>query len=40
VAFAYPLDAAAHQSIRAGVARRHRGEPVTDPLRPDRPIVI
>ena len=39
VAFAYPLDASVHQAIRTGVARRQRGESVTDPLRPERPIV-
>jgi hypothetical protein len=39
VAFAYPLDASVHQAIRAGVARRQRGEPVSDPLRPSRAIV-
>jgi GPH family glycoside/pentoside/hexuronide:cation symporter len=39
VALAYPLDAAAHQAIRDGVARRHQGQAVTDPLRQNRPIV-
>jgi GPH family glycoside/pentoside/hexuronide:cation symporter len=39
VAFAYPLDASVHQAIRAGVARRQRGESVKDPLRPERLIV-
>jgi GPH family glycoside/pentoside/hexuronide:cation symporter len=36
VAFAYPLDARVHKLIRAGVARRQRGESVKDPLRPER----
>jgi len=38
VALAYPLDAAAHRAIREGVARRHEGRPVADPLRPGRVI--
>ena len=39
VALAFPLDATVHQAIREGVARRHKGETVIDPLRPERPIV-
>jgi len=34
VAYAYPLDAAAHHAIREGVARRQQGQSVMDPLKP------
>ena len=39
VALAYPLDANAHRAIRDGVARRHRGQTVKDPLRPERAVL-
>lgn len=39
VALAYPLDAAAHRAIRAGVARRQQGETVSDPLQPGKRIA-
>ena len=39
VACAYPLDAQAHRAIREGVARRQQGQPVTDPLQPERAVL-
>jgi GPH family glycoside/pentoside/hexuronide:cation symporter len=39
VALAYPLDGTAHRAIRDGVARRRRGQPVRDPLRPEHSIT-
>jgi hypothetical protein len=39
VAMAYPLDAHAHRAIREGVAHRHQGKSVVDPLRPENEVA-
>jgi GPH family glycoside/pentoside/hexuronide:cation symporter len=39
VAMAYPLDAHTHRAIREGVARRHQGQSVVDPLRPEHEVA-
>jgi GPH family glycoside/pentoside/hexuronide:cation symporter len=36
IAFWYPINSRIHNEIRLGVAERHTGRPVRDPLRPER----
>jgi GPH family glycoside/pentoside/hexuronide:cation symporter len=36
IAFWYPINSKIHNEIRQGVAERHTGRPVRDPLRPER----